>query len=71
MDTAISLADEIQYQPIRWAGRNRLAILWHQKGREKEAKNISSDAKQIICTIASTLEDEKLRSTFLEMALSQ
>ena len=71
LEKAISLADEIQYQPIRWGSRKHLADIYQHKGREKEAKNILAEAKQIIQTIASELENEKLRSLFLNSALSQ
>jgi len=67
--TAISLADDIHYQPIRWASRLQLAELYRQNGREQESKNISSEAEHIIQTIASSLEDEKLRVTYLNTAL--
>jgi len=69
--TAITLADEVQYQPIRWTSRLQLAELYHQKGREQEAKKRSSEAKHIIETIASTVEDENLRAAFLNKALPQ
>jgi len=69
LETAISLADVIQYQPTRWAGRNQLAELYWQSGRKEEAKNTSSEAKQIIQSIAASLEDENLRSIFLNAAL--
>jgi predicted ATPase/DNA-binding SARP family transcriptional activator len=68
---AISLADDIHYQPIRWASRHRLAELYRQNGREQESKNISSEAEHIIQTIASSLEDENLRVSFLNTALPQ
>jgi tetratricopeptide (TPR) repeat protein len=71
METAISLADAIQYPPIRWASRHQLAKLYRQNGREQEAKNTSSEAAQIIQTIADALEDETLRATFLNAALPQ
>jgi DNA-binding SARP family transcriptional activator len=71
LETAVSLADVIQYQPIRWAGRHQLAKLYHQNGREHETKNISSEAEHIIQTIATSLEDENLRVTFLKAALPQ
>jgi hypothetical protein len=71
LKTAISLADAIQYQPIRWAGRHKLAKLYHQNGLEQEAKNTSSEAEHIIQTIATSFEDENLRVTFLNAALPQ
>jgi tetratricopeptide (TPR) repeat protein len=70
-ETAISLADAIQYQPTRWASRIQLAELYRQNGREQEAKKTSSEAGYIIKTIADALEDETLRAIFLNGALSQ
>ena len=71
LETAISLADAIQYQPIRWAGRHHLAKLYRQNGRESDAKKTSSEAEFIIQTIADALEEENLRGVFLSTALSQ
>jgi len=71
LETAISLADATQYQPVRWGGRHQLAKLYRQNGRKQEAKNTSSEAKHIIQTIATALEDENLRATFLNAALPQ
>ena len=71
LETAVSLADTIQYQPIRWAGRQLLANLYHQSGREQEERKTITDAKDIIQTIATALEDENLRATFLNMSLPQ
>jgi class 3 adenylate cyclase/tetratricopeptide (TPR) repeat protein len=71
LETAISLADDIQYQPIRWAGRHKLAKLYRQNRLEQEAKNTTSEAEQIIQTIAKSLEDKNLRITFLNAALPQ
>jgi hypothetical protein len=71
METGISLADTIRYQPIRWASRNQLAELYRQNGREQEAKNTSSEAAHIIQSIAEALEDETLRAIFLNTAHPQ
>lgn len=71
MEKAVSLADAIQYQPIRWAGRHQLTELNHQKGREQEVEKTSSEAEHIIQTIASSLENENLRITFLNSAIPQ
>jgi len=71
LEKAISLADEIQYQPIRWGSRKHLVDLNQQKGRDKEAKNMLAEAKQIIQTIASALDNENLRSIFLASARPQ
>lgn len=69
IETAVSLADEIQYQPIRWRGRHRLTELHKQNGREQETEQISSEAQDIIHAIANALKDEALRNTFLNAAL--
>lgn len=69
--TAISQADAIQYQPIRWGGRFRLVELYRQIGRTQEAKDHASEAENIIQTIATSLEDENLRTKFLNSALLQ
>jgi len=71
LEVAISLADLIKYQPIRWAGRHQLAELYRQAGREQEASNTSSEAEDIIQTIAASLEDNNLRVAFLDLALPQ
>jgi class 3 adenylate cyclase/tetratricopeptide (TPR) repeat protein len=69
LKTAISLADAIQYQPIRWAGRHQLAKLYYQNGLEQEAKNTSSKAEHIIQTIAAALDEKTLQTSFLNAAL--
>jgi tetratricopeptide (TPR) repeat protein len=69
METAVALADLIHYQPIRWAGRQRLAALYGGDGRTQDAQKIRSEAEQIIQTIAASLENEPLRTTFLNAAL--
>jgi tetratricopeptide (TPR) repeat protein len=71
LETAISQADTIHYQPIRWAGRQRLAKLYQQIGRERQEENSSSVADQIIQTIAASIEDDSLRMAFLKMAVPQ
>ena len=71
MEMAVSLADTIQYQPIRWASRYKLVELYRQKGHEQEAQRASSEAEIIIQTIAGGLEDETLRTTFLNATLPQ
>jgi tetratricopeptide (TPR) repeat protein len=71
METAISLADAIRYQPIRWASRNQLAELYRQNDREQDGEKASSEAAHIIRSIADGLEDETLRATFLNTAHPQ
>jgi len=69
LELAVALADEIQYQPIRWEGRFQLANLYRQKKRLKVAKSTISEAKGIIQTISDNLDDESLRIAFSKMTL--
>jgi len=68
-ETAITLADAIQYQPTRWAGRFLLSDLYDQNKRRQNALKAFSEAEGIVQTIASSLEDETLKATFLNTAL--
>ena len=65
------MADEIQYQPIRWGTRLQLAELYKQTGRDEEAKQILAQAGEIIQAIATPIENESLRNTFLNTAYSK
>jgi predicted ATPase/DNA-binding SARP family transcriptional activator len=71
MEMAVSLADTIQYQPIRWASRYKLVELYRQKDHEQEAQRASSEAEIIIQTIAGGLEDKTLRTKFFNATLPQ
>ena len=71
LKTAVILADEIQYQPIRWAGRFHLAKLYQQNNRPQAAVETTSEAEVIIQAIAGALKDESLQSSFLNMTQSQ
>jgi tetratricopeptide (TPR) repeat protein len=66
---AVSLADTIQYQPIRWSGRYQLAELYKQMGDEQESHRSSSEAGNIAQAIADAIEDESLRKLFLNAVL--
>ncbi|TEU20147.1 MAG: tetratricopeptide repeat protein [Anaerolineales bacterium] len=65
LETAVSLADTIHYQPLRWAGRYQLAKLYRQSNREQEARAARWEAGNIIQAIAAQLTDESLRAAFL------
>ncbi len=56
---------------FRWESRYKLVELYRQKGHEQEAQRASSEAEVIIQTIAGGLEDETLRTTFLNATLPQ
>ena len=65
---AVSLADAIQYQPIRWSCRYQLGELYKQKGWKQESQQIKSESGDIIFSIADAIEDETLRKIFLDTA---
>lgn len=65
LKSAVALADDVSYQPLRWGGRYRLAQLYERAGRGEEARASLAEAKQIIQAIAAELTDELLRSAFL------
>ena len=71
LSLAIALADAIQYQPIRWEGRQHLAKIYRQNKNEGDANKMVSEAENIIQAIAGAIDDEKLRTTFLNTALPQ
>jgi predicted ATPase/DNA-binding SARP family transcriptional activator len=69
LEASVSLADTIQYQPIRWSGRYQLAKLYKQKGSEQESQQSSSEAGDIVQAIADAIEDKTLRKIFLNTAV--
>jgi len=69
LELAISLGDVIQYQPLRWSGRYQLAKLCRQCNSESDANKMVTEAENIIQTIAGAIDDENLRTTFLNTAL--
>ncbi|MCA1772406.1 MAG: AAA family ATPase [Halomonas sp.] len=70
-EAAVSLADTIQYQPIRWRGRYQLTALYKQNGREQESQRSSSEAWDIVQAIAEAIEDDTLRKIFLNTAIPE
>ena len=69
IEAAVSLADTIQYQPIRWSSRYQLADLYYQTGYEQKSRRTSSEARVIIYGIADAIEDESLKQKFINVAL--
>jgi tetratricopeptide (TPR) repeat protein len=65
LETAVGLADNIHYQPIRWGSRYQLVDLYRQIGLDQEAQIATSEVVQVIHNIAARLTDESLRATFL------
>ena len=60
-----TLADEIEYQPLRWQGRMRLATAHEQAGRGAKAARCLSEATAVIQAIAAGLSERELRERFL------
>jgi len=48
-----------------------LVKLYHQNHRDQEEENTLSEAKQIIQTIAASIEDDNLRIKFLSVAFPE
>ena len=65
LQDALALADRIEYQPLRWQGRWRLAQELERTGRAEQAAALLAEAQSIVQAIAAGLEDEKLRAIFL------
>jgi len=65
LDAAIQLADQMEYQPIRWGARSRLAALLAEAGDGRRAEALRAEAKDIVQGIGAGLSDERLRETFL------
>jgi DNA-binding SARP family transcriptional activator/predicted ATPase len=72
LQAAVALADRIEYQPLRWQGRWRLALTHQQRAlacqqraEMEQAASVQAEAVQIIEVIAAGLTDESLRQTFL------
>jgi DNA-binding SARP family transcriptional activator len=65
LETAVTLADDFSYQPLRWQGRHRLTRLYELSGRNDAALTAIIEAQQIIEIIAAGLTDELQRAAFL------
>jgi tetratricopeptide (TPR) repeat protein len=66
--SAIEVADEIGYQPLRWEGRCHLAGIHAATGQPDQAQILLHRAEQIVDTIAGALTPPPLRSIFLSSA---
>jgi DNA-binding SARP family transcriptional activator len=70
IETAVSQADKIKYQPVRWRGRFQLAKLYKEKDRLQAAEQTSVEAKGIIQVIADELKDTNLKKIFINSTLN-
>jgi DNA-binding SARP family transcriptional activator len=66
--SAVAVADEIGYQPLRWEGRWRLAELTAKASDGDEPRSWLQQAAQIVHAVADELHQMPLRSTFLAAA---
>jgi tetratricopeptide (TPR) repeat protein len=69
LESAVLLADSIHYQPVRRTSRFQLADLYRKDGLEQKAESVSACAAHITQEIATSLDDDVLRDTFLRAAL--
>jgi tetratricopeptide (TPR) repeat protein len=71
IEQAISQADKIKYQPVRWRGRLQLAKLYKENDRLQDAEQTSAEAKGIIHIIADGLDDTSLKNIFINSVLDK
>jgi DNA-binding CsgD family transcriptional regulator len=64
---AVALADEIDHNSLRWKSRLRLAQLYAILGRANA--DLFEQAQDLVNTIASHLDDDKMRTSFLSSPL--
>lgn len=62
---ALELAHEVGNPPENWKTHAAIGELRLAQGRSKEARHACSEALALIDTVAASLTDEKLRTTFL------
>lgn len=65
LSSAIALADQISYQPLRWQGRHRLETVYAALGHSEKQQSMRAEAQTIVASIAQTLGNGQLRETFL------
>ncbi|MCB0081465.1 MAG: tetratricopeptide repeat protein [Caldilineaceae bacterium] len=63
--SAIALADQISYQPLRWQGRHRLATVYAALGDRAQQQSTRVEAQTIVASIAQALGNRQLRMIFL------
>jgi tetratricopeptide (TPR) repeat protein len=71
IEIAVSQADKIKYQPVRWRGRFQLAKLYKENDCLQDAEQSSTEATKIIHVIADGLDDTTLKNIFINSALNK
>lgn len=69
LEEARSGADQRQAPSVLWRILRALGRAYHQIKREEEAQSALASARQIIATLAETIEQADLRDQFLQAAL--
>lgn len=68
---AFSLAEQLQSPSLLYPIAYDLGLWYESTGKEREAAALYGKAKVTIAQMATAVEDEQLRSTFLQSALGQ
>jgi tetratricopeptide (TPR) repeat protein len=71
LQRAFSLADQLQSPSLLYPIAYDLGYLYESTGKEREAAALYSQAKATTVQMATAVEDDALRSTFLQSALVQ
>jgi tetratricopeptide (TPR) repeat protein len=71
LQRALSLAEQLQSPSLLYPIAYDLGYWYETTGKEREAASLYSQAKATIAQMATSVEDEALRSTFLQSALVQ
>jgi len=71
LQQAFSLADQLQSPSLLYPIAYDLGQWYETTGKEQEAASLYSKAKATIVQMAMAVEDDALRSTFLQSALVQ
>jgi hypothetical protein len=71
LQRAFSLAEQLQSPSLLYPIAYDLGHWYETTGKEREAASLYSQAKATIAQMATAVEDDTLRSTFLQSALVQ
>jgi hypothetical protein len=71
LQRAFTLADQLQSPSLLYPIAYDLGHWYETTGKEREAASLYSQAKTTIAQMATAVEDDTLRSTFLQSALVQ
>ena len=71
LQRAFSLAEQLQSPSLLYPIAYDLGYWYESTGKEREAATLYGKAKATIAQMATAVEDEVLRSTFLQSSLVQ